>query len=76
MIEFEAFQWLIVNLSPFALLRLGVVCSLIGLTWLLVTVDDHPHKDGPEVGIGPSIVLVTGVWFLGNVIGFAGALGL
>lgn len=73
--QVELASWLIVNITPWVLLRLGVVLTLVGLTWLLVTVDDRSRRDVPTVKLGPSILLTTGVWFLGNVIGIAGAVG-
>ena len=74
-VQVELASWLIVNITPWVLLRLGVVLTLVGVTWLLVTVDDRSRRDAPEVKIGPSLLLTTGVWFLGNVIGIAGAVG-
>lgn len=71
--QVELASWLVVNITPWALLRLGVVLTLVGVTWILVTVDDLPRKDHPKVKIGPSLLLTAGVWFLGNVIGIAGA---
>ena len=73
--QVELASWLVVNISPWALLRLGVVLTLISLTWLLVTMDDEPSTEVPKVKIGPSVLLTFGIWFLGNVIGYASAFG-
>ena len=74
MVQPQVASWLIVNVTPWVLLRFGIVLTLVGMTWLLVTLEDRPSMDVPEVRIGPSILLTIGVWFLGTVIGIAGAL--